>query len=60
MTPDKEFRVYVTNDKFETLPLKKLSGSAHFSPEERFHDDPHTRYRRLVPRGPLVGDGLGD
>ena len=30
--------VYVTNERFESVPLKKLSGSAQFSAEERFQD----------------------
>lgn len=38
VTPSNEFRVYLTNERFETLPLRKLSGSAHISQEERFHD----------------------
>ena len=38
ITPNNEFRVYLTNEKFDTMPLKKLTGAAHFSAEERFND----------------------
>lgn len=38
ITPEKELRVYITNERFETLPVKKLTGSAFFSADERFQD----------------------
>lgn len=46
VTPNNEFRVYLTNERFETLPLKKLTGSAHISQEERFHDFIEIQSRR--------------
>lgn len=46
VTPDNEFRVYLTNEQFDALPLKKLTGSAHLSQEEWFNDFIEIQARR--------------
>jgi len=38
ITPQNEFRLYLTNDRLEAVPLRKLTGSTQFSADERFQD----------------------
>lgn len=51
ITTDSEFRLYITNEMLETLPLKKLTGSMLFAADERFQDSAVEIQARKGPDG---------